>query len=135
MLFVSPLQAVVKEVASHPPSATVATDTKKVEAVLSQVPLYFIENRGQIDHPDVSYYLKGQGTTAYFTPDGVTFALTGEGKDIEAPVKEKSGGDAASTLLPRLRAGVYSGLGGGLKGNFGKHLLFMRSHEEMVGAP
>jgi hypothetical protein len=39
------------------------------------MPLYFIENRGQLD-ARVAYYVQGHGKALYFTKDGVTFALT-----------------------------------------------------------
>jgi len=47
----------------------------RVESALAKLPLYFVENRGQ-DHARVAYYVPGKDTTVYFTPDGVTFALT-----------------------------------------------------------
>jgi uncharacterized repeat protein (TIGR01451 family) len=40
------------------------------------LPLYFIENRGQV-HARVAYYVQGRNTSVYFTPGGVTIALTG----------------------------------------------------------
>jgi hypothetical protein len=40
------------------------------------MPLYFIENQGQLDEP-VAYYVQGQDKTLYFTPQGVTFVLHG----------------------------------------------------------
>jgi len=45
-------------------------------AVLScaRPPLYFIENRGQVD-PQVRYYARGNGWALFFTPQGVTLAL------------------------------------------------------------
>jgi hypothetical protein len=43
---------------------------------LARTPLYFIENRGQLDRR-VAYYLQGRDTAVYFTSRGVTFALTG----------------------------------------------------------
>ncbi len=39
------------------------------------MPLYFIENRGQLDSR-VAYYVQGRDTTLYFTLDGMTMALT-----------------------------------------------------------
>jgi hypothetical protein len=39
------------------------------------MPLYFIENRGQLDSR-VAYYVHGRDTVLYFTADGVTLALT-----------------------------------------------------------
>jgi hypothetical protein len=41
---------------------------------LGGLPLYFIENRGQVD-PQVAYYLQGRDTSVYFTPSGLTFSL------------------------------------------------------------
>jgi hypothetical protein len=41
------------------------------QAILAQLPLYFVENRGQID-PQVSYYIQGSDKILYFTPHGVT---------------------------------------------------------------
>ncbi|MFQ6671916.1 MAG: SBBP repeat-containing protein [Candidatus Tectimicrobiota bacterium] len=38
------------------------------------LPLYFIENRGQVTEP-VRYYVKGHGATIFFTPDEVVFAV------------------------------------------------------------
>ena len=45
-------------------------------ATFGQLPLYFIENQGQIDNKDVAYYVKGADKTLYFTSEGITFALT-----------------------------------------------------------
>ena len=44
-------------------------------ASLGQMPLYFIENRGQVD-PRAAYYLRGKDKTIYFTSEGITFVLT-----------------------------------------------------------
>jgi hypothetical protein len=41
---------------------------------LDQMPLYFIENRGQLDSR-VAFYLQGREKTLYFTEQGVTFVL------------------------------------------------------------
>ena len=40
-----------------------------------KLPLYFIENHGQLD-PRVGYYIQASNKTMYFTPEGVTYALT-----------------------------------------------------------
>lgn len=42
---------------------------------LERMPLYFIENRGQLD-PHVAYYVQGRDTALYFTAEGMTLALT-----------------------------------------------------------
>jgi hypothetical protein len=39
------------------------------------MPLYFIENRGQLDSR-VAYYVQGRDTTLYFTADGMTLSRT-----------------------------------------------------------
>ena len=57
-----------------------------------QLPLYFIENQGQLD-PQVSYYIQGRDKSIYFTPAGVTFALRGpdaEALEEESPVSRIS---------------------------------------------
>jgi len=46
-----------------------------VQAALDKLPLYFIENQGQIDER-VTYYLQGHTTSLYFTSRGLTFALS-----------------------------------------------------------
>jgi hypothetical protein len=48
----------------------------RVQASWGKLPLYFIENRGQVD-ARVAYYVQGRSTAVYFTAEGVTFALTG----------------------------------------------------------
>ena len=54
-----------------PPQAPLAGD------LLSQLPLYFIENRGQVGAA-ARYYIQGRDRTLYFTPDGVIFRLAGD---------------------------------------------------------
>ncbi len=43
---------------------------------LERMPLYFIENRGQLDSR-VAFYVQGRDTTLYFTAGGMTLGLTG----------------------------------------------------------
>ena len=52
-------------------------ETARVQGAYGKLPLYFIENKGQVDSA-VSYYVQGADTTLYFTREGVTFGLTGE---------------------------------------------------------
>ena len=49
----------------------------KIHKAYGNLPLYFIENKGQVESP-VAYVVQGADTTLYFTPSGVTFGLTGE---------------------------------------------------------
>jgi len=66
------------------PGAEPDTATKaRVDAAFGQLPLLFIENRGQLD-PTVAYYVQGRSTSLYFTPGGLTFALSGT-PDPKAP--------------------------------------------------
>jgi len=51
------------------------TPQARVEQAFGKLPLYFVENQGQTDER-VAYYIQGSDKTIYFTPEGVTFALT-----------------------------------------------------------
>ncbi len=70
-------------------SATAAPAQARLERDWGQLPLYFVENQGQLDER-VAYTIQGSDKTIYFAPDGVTFALTerplrtidDEGRDI-----------------------------------------------------
>ena len=55
-----------------------------VDRDFGKMPLYFIENQGQLDK-DVGFYVQGSDKTLYFTPQGVTFVLTGKASEGEAP--------------------------------------------------
>jgi len=46
-----------------------------LEQTLGQLPLYFVENQGQVNER-VAYYIQGRDKTIYFTAEGVTFVLT-----------------------------------------------------------
>ncbi len=49
---------------------------------LEHMPLYFIENRGQLDSR-VAFYVQGRDTTLYFTAEGMTLVLTEIGDRLE----------------------------------------------------
>ncbi len=51
-----------------------ATPTSRLRGALGNAPLYFIENRGQVD-PRAAFYLRGKDKTLYFTAEGITFIL------------------------------------------------------------
>ena len=71
----------------HPP----AMSPGEVKAALGQLPLSFIENKGQID-PRVAYYVQGSTMTIYFTSAGVTFSLGGkrpEGGAVPSPTSRR----------------------------------------------
>jgi hypothetical protein len=66
-----------------PPQASApdAPDAKATaRATLMNLPLAFVENRGQLGG-DAAYYVHGHDKSLYFTPEGITFALNG----AEAP--------------------------------------------------
>ena len=85
--------------AGHPSRATSsAAPRSDAQALLSKLPLYFIENRGQVD-ARVAYYVQGRDTAVYFTASGVTFALT-------APTPSRLGGEHTSRRLPVRRVSM-----------------------------
>jgi hypothetical protein len=58
------------------PSLAASTEdqTSQVHSLLSGLPLYFVENQGQVDSR-IGYYLNGKDTSVYFTEGGLTFVL------------------------------------------------------------
>jgi len=52
-------------------------EAARIQEAYGKLPLYFIENKGQVDSR-VAFYVQGADTTLYFTKEGVTFGLTGE---------------------------------------------------------
>ena len=63
----------------------------RIEAMLGNLPLYFVRNRGQEDSR-VAYYLQGHNAAVYFGSDGITFALTG--------ARSTAGGETLSQRAP-----------------------------------
>ena len=55
----------------------------RVETALGKLPLYFIENHGQLD-ARVGYYVQGRDKIVYFTPQGLTFALSATERRLTA---------------------------------------------------
>jgi len=60
-----------------------------VSSTFGNLPVSFIENRGQLDRR-VAYYVEGSDTSAYFTATGVTFALLSDSGPTVAPRDSKS---------------------------------------------
>jgi len=65
---------------SPPPSQegfTMRVENKAPAAIrgFGKIPIYFIPNDGQVDGP-AKFYVRGKDKTVYFTPEGVTFALS-----------------------------------------------------------
>ena len=70
-----------------PESTNVAAEKKvALTRALERMPLYFIENRGQLD-PRVAFTVQGTHKTLYFSREGVTIALLNPGRTIDAPLK------------------------------------------------
>ncbi len=70
ILILSPLTA-----PAAPLKAKNALLNSKLQQQFGNIPLYFIQNKGQVA-PDIQYYEKGQGHTTYFTKDGVILHLS-----------------------------------------------------------
>jgi hypothetical protein len=75
--------AVAEEYAGEAAPIAAADAAQAVEAAFTQLPLYFVENQGQLDE-QVAYYLQGKDKTLYFTPEGLTFALSGSAHEDTA---------------------------------------------------
>ena len=58
------------------PVAYAADTNDRLQVTLAEFPLYFIENRGQVDR-EVAYYIRGSDKTLYFTHQGVTYVMVG----------------------------------------------------------
>ena len=69
------------------PGASETLQQADVVAGFGKLPLYFVENQGQLDQR-VAYYIRGDDKTIYFTPDGVTFALMANGTPTLSPQDE-----------------------------------------------
>ncbi len=90
------------------PDSVDAATHARVEAALNQLPLYFIENQGQLDER-AAYYIQASDKTIYFTPDGVTFAFiaspTGSTPPLPFPHRSREGlrdgGKDAGESAPR----------------------------------
>ncbi len=61
-------------------AAPVKADKESIPEDYGKLPLYFIQNRGQLD-PKVRFYLKTSGQTLYFTDEGIVFDLRRREKD------------------------------------------------------
>ncbi len=60
--------------ATPKPAEVSAAERARITESFGKLPLYFIENQGQMDG-QVSHYLQGRDKSIYFTPQGVTFVL------------------------------------------------------------
>src|SRR5438105_3718312 len=61
---------------AQPPVGGTAAGAGRVSShSYGQLPLYFVENRGQTD-ARVAFYVPGTDNNIYFSPGGLTFAFT-----------------------------------------------------------
>src|SRR5205814_6792961 len=70
----------------NPPASAATTAT--VQAALGKLPLYFVENHGQLD-ARVAYYVQGHDTSLYFTSQGLTFTLNRPASQPASPPEPK----------------------------------------------
>ncbi len=69
-----PVLASLGAPAAPKPTEVSAPERARITESFGKLPLYFIENQGQMDG-QVSHYLQGRDKSIYFTPQGVTFVL------------------------------------------------------------
>ncbi len=77
--------------AASAPAATQSPGALPAAASLGQLPLYFVENRGQLD-AQVAFYVLGGGTAVYFTPQGLTLVLSRPGDPADRMPDRLAGG-------------------------------------------
>jgi hypothetical protein len=68
--------AAAEEAAGEAAPIAAADAAPAVEATFAELPLYFVENGGQLDE-QVTYYVQGKDKTLYFTSQGLTLVLSG----------------------------------------------------------
>ena len=83
-------------------------DRRRSSASFGRLPLYFIENRGQLD-PRVAYYIRGADKTIYFTAGGVTYVL----EDLHSPQLKP-----ARVTTARFHFGPHAELGAARRSQF-----------------
>lgn len=87
-----------------PPLADAAT-TAALQLSYGQLPLLFVENRGQID-PQVAFTLLGGANTVFFTPAGVTYALVEPLPAEDVLSRDRSSRAPLADPVPRRRWAV-----------------------------
>lgn len=70
-----PLQVV--SAARHSALKAASEAPSRMNNSFGKLPLYFVENRGQANDR-VAFYIQGKDKTVYFSPEGVTFSLSGK---------------------------------------------------------
>jgi hypothetical protein len=81
-------------------SAPHRSEPRVLDDSLRDLPLSFIDNRGQVD-PRAAYYLQGAGASVYFTPQGLAMSVAPEGRGLPAELAVEFPG--ADTVTPAAR--------------------------------
>lgn len=69
-----------------------------------QLPVYFIENQGQVEE-EVAYYVQGSDKTLYFTDQGITMVLSADGLrwctrlDFQGATSKPNGADRCDAVI------------------------------------
>jgi Beta-propeller repeat len=89
-----------------------SAERARLSESFGKLPLYFTENRGQLDSR-VAFYVQGSDKTLYFTSRGITFALNGEREEQTGPdphMQKTNPGSAFRTQSDEKRARQRWGL-------------------------
>ena len=78
-------------------SAAGKADEESIPNAYTRLPLYFVENKGQLD-PEVRFYIKKSGQTIYFTDEGILFDLVRNRKLSEKSSEEFGKGHQTTEL-------------------------------------
>lgn len=71
----------------------------RVQLALEKLPLYFIENRGQLNG-EVAYYIQGRNVAIYFSSEDITFSFT-RSKKVSDVTKSRNFGPSVAHANPR----------------------------------
>ncbi|MBC7261296.1 MAG: SBBP repeat-containing protein, partial [Chloroflexi bacterium] len=108
-----PQESRVGSQAAVPPSSPAAESSQRPIALLpsfGQLPLYFVENRGQVD-ARVAFYVQGKDKVVYFTDDGVTLVLDEAALGVTLEGTEVPTTNRLGTEVPTTNRFTTSGLG------------------------
>jgi hypothetical protein len=73
-----------------PKNSSLASQKIRISQRYGKLPLYFIENKGQVDNR-VRFYEKAGGHAIYFTPESIYFALRKKEKNFDARHRKIAG--------------------------------------------
>jgi hypothetical protein len=97
----------------------------KVDISYGKIPLHFIPNEGQMDGR-VAYYVQGHDKTIYFTPEGLTFVLSGKRESEPAHSEETRGWK---------KAGISRGVEGSNSMYFDEEIRGIGARAELAELP